>query len=209
MLPARVGVGAERERAQHLRRRPARSRPLRPASRRAPPRGRPRGGARAARETAFVVEKSTPTTLAAQAQRLFNDSAYRVLREMRASRRDDVGGLTARHAGLDELDDGGERILLAGVARLGIRARADDERDLALRRLREPRRELRRRSRAPPPRSASSARGRRRPAGPGSAAASDRSVAGSRCGDSNATAGCGQPASSAHSAASAFSPRGR
>ncbi len=38
----------------------------------------------------------------------------------------------------------------------------------------------------------------------GSAAASDRSVAGNRCADSNATAGQRQPASSSHTAASAF-----
>jgi hypothetical protein len=44
---------------------------------------------------------------------------------------------------------------------------------------------------------------------PGSAAASERSVAGNRCGDSNATAGHGQPLSSSHTAASRFSPRGR
>ena len=47
------------------------------------------------------------------------------------------------------------------------------------------------------------------PEQPGIASASDRKVAGSRCGDSNATAGWGQAASSAHTAASAFSVRGR
>ena len=71
---------------------------------------------------------------------------------------------------------------------------AEHERDLALRRLRERAPRPRRPCRARPPRTASSARGRRRPAAPGSAAASERSVAGSRCGDSNATAGHGQPA---------------
>ena len=43
----------------------------------------------------------------------------------------------------------------------------------------------------------------------GWASASDRRLAGSRRGDSNATAGHGQPRSSSHSAASAAPPRGR
>ena len=110
--------------------------------------------------------------------------------------------------GLDELGHGGERVVLGGLRPCGRGSRADDERDLALRRLGEPRRDLGRRA------AHDLLEALRQLAADGDparirAAASERSVAGSRCGDSNATAGQGQPRSSSHSAASAFSPRGR
>ena len=94
------------------------------------------------------------------------------------------------------------RSVLGCGARCG--GRADHERDLALRRLGEARGDLGGAGRARPPRSASSARGRRPPGALGiDAAARLARLAGSRLGDSNATAGQRQPASSSQSRASA------
>ena len=91
----------------------------------------------------------------------------------------------------DELGHGRDRLALVRAPRR-LRRAADDERDLALRRLGEPLGDLARQSRARPPRTASSARGRRRPGGRAAPPRASASVAGSRCGDSNATAACGQ-----------------
>ena len=92
---------------------------------------------------------------------------------------------------------------VAGLGRIGHgRSRAEHQRDLALRRLGEALCELRARCRARPPRSASSAHGRRRPRAPGSNAASERSDAGRRWGDSKATTGQLQRAVSRQSASS-------
>ena len=97
----------------------------------------------------------------------------------------------------------------SATSRDGPAARPSDERDLALRRLARSARRPRRPCRARPPRTASSARGRRRPDAPASTAASERSVARSRCGDSNATAGSARSRAPARARASARSPRGR
>ena len=86
---------------------------------------------------------------------------------------------------------------------------AEHERDLALRRGRRTGGELGARCRGRPPRTASSARGRRPPRAPASKAASERSDAPSRCGDSNATTGPAQSASSRQSASSSPALRGR
>ena len=82
----------------------------------------------------------------------------------------------------------------------------DDERDLPLRRLREARCELGARTPSRPPRTASSAPGRPRRAARAAPAASERSVAGSRRGDSNATTGHSHARTSSQSAASSACP---
>ena len=107
------------------------------------------------------------------------------------------------HAGSDELRDGRDRLLLAPSS---SSPGPEHERDLPFRRLSKASRRRSTPGRGRPPRTASSARGRPPARRSGWASASERRLAGRRRGDSNATAGQGQPRSSPHSAARAASP---
>ena len=118
---------------------------------------------------------------------------------------DEIGRLPARDSRVDELGDGGRGRAVVHHHR----RRPEDECDLALRRLREPVGDLRGRPAddllellRQLPADGDRPLGERR-------RERSQSAPGSRRGDSNATTGQGQRASSSQSAASAASPRGR
>ena len=207
----RTGAPGRRRTAGGRDRRPATSRHAPPARRAA----RPETATSSTRRidiTSVVRSENgrsrvgaTVAVLSNEITKLSQSAAVEVVARDAAQPRDDLGRDAARRAGRDELPDRGERTVDVERARHRARRRASPLPSAARRSA--PR--ARRRHRARPPRTASSARGTRRPRARDRTRRASASDAPTRCGDSNATTAQPQDDVSRQSASSSPALRGR